>query len=287
MARTMAAALAAVAGPKFDAAVGYTAVLPVAQPTDPAIATAFVEFDTEELHRLARRLAVREHCHPTEADDAVQNGLLELWHRRPELFREPPKSWLGLLYAVARFRLKEIRPEPARSIDALLENGDLELTKAQPCLSESHEADESNRSLTPPAVGDFWTREQILGAIQRFRDYHGRPPRSADFKAINALPSTSVLYRHFESLADAILASGMVPDTLTRRRRFWLPVAAARECRSFRRRHSRWPSWRDVKRRPGELPSTSVMIRCFGGTRAIDIQLGVEAILSAVGEQTA
>lgn len=38
---------------------------------------------------------------------------------------------------------------------------------------------------------------------------------------------------------------------------------------------------------PGELPSTTVMIRCFGGTRSIDVQLGAEAILQAVGEPTA
>lgn len=46
-----------------------------------------------------------------------------------------------------------------------------------------------------------------------------------------------------------------------------------------RRRHGYWPSWADVKRQPGALPTTSVMVRFVGGTRSVDVQTGVEAIL--------
>lgn len=289
MARTIRAAIEAVAGPEFDAAVGFVIARRRVVFTDPEIAAAFSGLDPGELRRIALGLAARQRCHPTEADDAVQDGLLELWSKRPELFRESASSWLGLLHEVARRRLQEIRPaDPALSSEALFEDsGDAAFSKAEPCLSESYAADEEGRHIPPPAPGKAWDREQVLGAIQRFRDYHGRPPKAVDFKAINALPSLSALYRHFDNTANALLAAGMVPESGILRRRHWPPIDAARECRAFRRRNARWPSWRDVKRRPGELPSTSVMIRYFGGTRSIDVQMGSEAILEARGEQTA
>lgn len=72
----------------------------------------------------------------------------------------------------------------------------------------------------------------------------------------------------------------MVPETPPKSRERWIPLEVARVCRSFRRRNGYWPSWADVKRRPGELPGTTAMVRCFGGTRSIDVQLGAEAILA-------
>lgn len=289
MAQTMAAALAAAAGPRFDAAAGYTVTPRRAAPTEPAVAAAFADLDPQELSRLGRGLAARRGCHPTEADDSVQDALLALWSKRPELFCQPAGSWMGLLREVALRRLLEVRPtQPTLSVNALVEQGgDSDLGGAAPCRAETGSAEEESRRARPPARGEPWSREQILGAIQRFRDYHGRPPKAVEFRAINALPSLSALRRHFGLLSDALLTAGMVPATGVARRRSWQPITAARECRAFRRRNSRWPSWRDIGRRPGELPSTSVMIRCFGGTRAIDVQLGAEAILEAVGEPTA
>jgi DNA-directed RNA polymerase specialized sigma24 family protein len=287
MAATMAGAIEAAEGPAFDAIVGYTVAAPQAAPTDPDIATAFARLDPKELRRLTLALSARERRHPTEADDAIQDAFLDLLVKQREILLDAPGSWLGYLYEVARRRLQEVGGrEGALSTDALREAGDdAFLSGAQPCAPESHSAEEQSRHAPPPAPGRFWSREQILGAIQRFRDHHGRPPRATEFRAINGLPSLATLYRHFDSLANALLVAGMTPDSP--RRRSWPPLAAARECRAFKRRNGRWPYWRDVKRRPGELPSTTVMIRCFGGTRAVDIQLGAEAILAAVGEPIA
>lgn len=224
----------------------------------------------------------------TEADDAVQDAVVELWGTRPDLFREAPEGWLGLLYEMARRNLSAIGAAGSPlSIEAELENGDSHLAEASPCAAAAHRGEEDCRYVSAPRDGEPWSREQLLGAIQRFRDYYGRPPKATEFRAINALPCTSVLYRHFETLDAALISAGLVPDAPLHGRRRWPPLTAARECRSFRRRNLRWPGWRDIKRRPGELPSTSVMIRCFGGTREIDVQLGAEAILGAAGEPTA
>lgn len=289
MAATMADAIKAAEGPAFDAIVGYTVVAPQAAPTDPDIATAFARLDPKELRRLSLVLSARERRHPTEADDAVQDAFLELWVKQREILLSTPRTLLGYLYEVARRRLQEIgRREGPLSTDALREEGnDAFLNGARPFAPESHSAEEQSRHAPPPAPGRFWNREQILGAIQRFRDHHGRPPKATEFRAINGLPSLATLYRHFDTLADALLTAGMVPDSSCRNRRIRPPIAVARECRAFRRRHGRWPYSRDVKRHAGELSSTTVMIRCFGGTRAVDIQLGAEAILAAVGEPTA
>lgn len=288
MARTFADAFASASGPRFDLAVGYSVEAYPATPADPAVTAAFEDFDGLELMRLARRLAGRQKCQIVDADDAVQDALIELWGDRPELFRESPAGWMGLLHEVARRSLGAVQGVmPPASIEAELETGDHIFADAQRCTAEAHGSDEDCRLSSGPMVGEAWTRGQVLGAIQRFRDHHGRAPRVADFRAINGLPSTSVLYRHFDSIAEALLCAGMTPDGPVSRRRRWPPLAAARECRAFRRRNLRWPGWKDVKRRPGELPSTSVMVRCFGGTREIDVQLGAEAILAAVGEPTA
>jgi HNH endonuclease len=289
MAATMADAIKAAEGPAFDAIIGYTVVAPQVSPTDPDIATAFARLDPKELRRLTLVLSAREHRHPTEADDAVQDAFLQLWVKQREILLSTPGIFLGHLYEVARRCLQEIgHREGPLSTEALREEGDdAFLNGARPCTPESHSAEEQCRHAPPPAPGRFWSREQILGALQRFRDHHGRPPKATEFRAINGLPSLATLYRHFDTLADALLTAGMVPDSSCRSRRIRPSIAVARECRAFRRRHGRWPYSRDVKRHAGELSSTTVMIRCFGGTRAVDVQLGAEAILAAVGEPTA
>lgn len=282
MARTFAEAIAAVESAEFDAVVGYTMRRPAPRPVEEEVASAFRGFDYGEILRIERMLVSRHHCHLADAEEAVHEVLEELLVKRPDLYRERPESWLGLLYKLARFRILDRRTARSRvaSIEELFElAGDAPFEKARPCVAVTS-ADEDARCAAPPINGETWSREQIVGALQRFRDRTGRPPRAAECNALNGLPSPSVIYRRFGSLATAILAAGMVPETSPKSRARWIPLEVARVCRSFRRRHGYWPSWADVKRRPGELPGTTAMVRCFGGTRSIDVQLGAEAILA-------
>lgn len=286
MARTLADAIAAVEGPEFDAAVGYTAKRSTPRPVKEEVATAFHDFDYGEILRIERMLVSRHHCHFADAEEAVHEVLEELLVKRPDLYQEPPESWLGLLYKLARFRILDTRMAKSRvaSIEELFElAGDAPFENARSCVAVAT-TDEDARYAFPPANGEKWSSEQIVGALQRFRDHSGRPPKSAECKALNGLPSPSVISRRFGSLANAILAAGMVPETSPKSRARWSPLEVARACRSFRRRNGQWPSWADVKRRPGELPGTTAMVRCFGGTRSIDVQLGAEAILAGVEE---
>jgi DNA-directed RNA polymerase specialized sigma24 family protein len=286
MARTFAEAIAAVEGAGFDAAVGYTVKRPRPKPVEEEVAIAFRGFDYAEILRIERMLASRHHCHLADAEEAVHEVLEELMVRRPELYRERPESWLGFLYKLARFRLLDRRTARSRvaSIEELFElAGDAPFEKARPCVAFTT-ADEDARYAAPPAVGKKWNSEQIVGALQRFRDRTGRPPRLVECTALNGLPGRTVIYREFGSLAKAILAAGMVPETSPKSRTRWIPLEVARVCRSFRRRNGYWPSWADAKRRPGELPGTTAMVRCFGGTRSIDVQLGAEAILAGIEE---
>ncbi len=287
MARTLAAAIAKVEGPKFDAIVGYTVTRPEPAPVDYAVVAAFAEFDYGPIRRITRMLASRYRCHSTHAEDAVQDALTGLLVKRPDLFREDPECWMGLLHETARFRLIDIKAGQGQtaSIEALTElAGDAPFEGARPCIPASHDGGEDAKYTLPPRDGEAWNPSQIIGALQRFRDYFGRPPKSEECKALNGLPGTAAIYRHFDSFADAVLAAGMVPDAQRRRRRAWKPLEAARTCHAFRRRNGRWPSSADVKRRPGELPGASVMDRCFGGTREVEVQQGAEAILAGTEE---
>jgi hypothetical protein len=283
MAQTFAAAISEVEGPEFDAAVGYTVKQPAPAPVDEEIAAAFAGLDFAPFRRIVRRLSWRYRCHSADAEDAVQDALLDLLVKRPDLFREEPEGWMGLLYETARYRLIGIKSGQGQvaSIEALAElAGDAPFGTARLCVAASHDGDIEAKYVRPPSYGEEWNPSRIIGALQRFRDYFGRPPKSAECKALNGLPSTNTIYKHFASLADAILAAGMVSETFPRRRSAWRPLEAAEVCHAFRRRNGYWPSWADARRRPGELPGSSVMIRCFGGTRSHDVQRGVEAILA-------
>jgi DNA-directed RNA polymerase specialized sigma24 family protein len=283
MARTFAEAIGAVEGAEFDAVVGYTVKRPAPRPVEEEVATAFRDFDYGEILRIERMLVSRHHCHLADAEEAVHEVLEELLVKRPDLYRERPENWLGLLFKLARFRILDNRIARSRvaSIEELVElAGDAPFEKARHCIADSGFADEDARYAAPPTAGEKWSREQIVGALQRFRDRNGRPPRSVECTVLNGLPGATVIYARFGSLPNAILAAGMMPETPPKTRARWIPLEVARACRSFRRRNGYWPNWADVKHRPGELPGTTAMIRCFGGTRSIDVQLGTEAILA-------
>ncbi|MBK5233188.1 MAG: hypothetical protein JJE13_09440 [Thermoleophilia bacterium] len=286
MASTFAEAIAKIDGPEFDARVGYSVSRPEPSPVDGEISAAFADFDHKTLRRVALRIARQQRCDLADAEDAIQDTLVSFLTKRPRLLKEKPGSWMGLFIATARYGVNDVRATRGRtaSLEALAERaGDVPFEGARPCVSPSHDGEPDAKFLWPPRIGEQWNRTQIIGAIQRFRDDFGRPPKSDECRALNRLPSISTVYRYFDRFADAILAAGMVSETSTGQRRSWSPLEAAKACRAFRERNGFWPSWADVKRRPGALPSTSVMIRCFGGTRSIDVQLGTDAILFDAG----
>jgi Homing endonuclease associated repeat len=282
MARSFAAAFGEVEGPEFDLAVGYSIPAPRYAPTDEAVRVAFRTFDYRRIEGIARRLSSRYRCHVTHAEDAAHDGLVELFVKRPELFREDPENWMGLLYEVSKFRLLSIRSSQRRnaSVEELVERvGDAGFDGARLCVPPSLNAEEQSRYSLPPRAGEEWSQAQIVGSLQRFRDYYGRPPRAKECKSVDGLPSCTTIYRHFGNFANAVLAAGMVPDTLGQRRKRWSALEAARSCRSFKRRNGYWPGWSEAKRNPGHLPGAKAMVRFFGGTRPAEVQVGSEAIL--------
>ena len=74
---------------------------------------------------------------------------------------------------------------------------------ARPCIPLSLENSEQGKYVPLAREGKEWSREQIIGALQRFRDHYGRPPRARDCRALHELPSPATIHRHFRSLADA------------------------------------------------------------------------------------
>jgi DNA-directed RNA polymerase specialized sigma24 family protein len=283
MAVSFAAAIAEIEGPEFDLVVGYAIPPREHAPTDDEIKAAFERFDYRQVRRIARQLSSRCRRHQADAEDAVHETLVDLLVKRPDLYRQDPKEWLGLLYAVSRFRLADIRVSSRRteSIEGLREMaGDAPFSGARPCLPPSLDADEESKYAPPPAQGEAWNSTQIIGALQRFRDYYGRPPKAKECNSFQMLPSSPTVRRRFGDFANAVLAAGMVPDTFGQRRKRWSAIEAARACLAFRRRHGRWPDWADLKRNLGDLPGREVMIRFFGGTRPAEVQQGTEAILA-------
>jgi DNA-directed RNA polymerase specialized sigma24 family protein len=284
MASSLAAAFAEVDGPRLDLIRGYLIPPRKHAPTDEGLRIAFSGFDyNHHVGGIVRTLARRLRRHEADAEDAAQDAFLELLCKYPERLREDPARCLGWVYSVAYHRLVKAntRGKRAESIERLTEvAGDALLATARPCVPPAPEVDEESKYAPAPRRGEEWTQTQITGAFQRFRDFHGRPPKLAECKLLHGLPSPATIYRHFDGFAAAILAAGMVPETLGRRRKAWAPIEAARTCEVFRKRHGRWPDRGDAECRSGELPGPAVMVRYFGGTRSGEVQQGAEAILA-------
>jgi hypothetical protein len=96
----------------------------------------------------------------------------------------------------------------------------------------------------------------------------------------NRLPSYGTIRRHFDRFDEALLAAGIVPSEIGRRRRHWPALEAARACRAFYVEAGYWPSAGDARRHPDVLPGRSVMLRCFGSTHGGEIRAVAEAILA-------
>lgn len=282
MARTLADAIEQAKGTQLDIAIGLLRVRPKPPVADVEIEMAFSGFDSGNLDRMARQLAAVGRQPYQDAEDAVQDGLLQLLERRPDLFTQDPGTWMNLLYETARYRLLTIKGNrrPIASIEKLVaEAGDAPFENARPCVAATHTEDQNAKLLPRPAVGFVWTREEIVGSIVRFRDYFSRPPMTNDFKAVHGLPSPTTVARHFGSVSEAILAAGMTPANAGVRRQPYTEEETVSKCLGFRDKEGRWPDWTDAKREPGRVPSASALKRFFGGTRACDIQRGVEEFL--------
>jgi DNA-directed RNA polymerase specialized sigma24 family protein len=287
MASSIAAAFAEVEGPELDLLRGLVVPRRIPAPTDEGTRIRFEAFDYERhIGGIARALARRLRRHLADAEDAAHSAFLELLSKHPERLRQHPSTWLGWLYTAAHHRLLRItaRVERAESIERLVEQtGDIALVGAHPWVSPTLNAEEESKHVPPPGRGEAWSRTQIIGAFQRFSERRHRPPRVKECKRLHGLPSPTTVYRCFGSFAAAVLAAGMVPERVNRRRRPWGPIEAAKVCWAFRMRHGRWPDRLDAERRPGELPGEAAMVRFFGGCRAGEVQRGAEAILAAAG----
>ncbi len=286
MARTMAAALEAVAraeGRRFEYVVGL-AVPPRRQaPVEPEISRAFATVEGRYLKRVVRRVCAGRADRWVDAEEAVAAALLDLFQSRRELFREDPTNWEALLCKCAYYRLIEDgrRAQSCGSLDFLVEvEDDATLSRAELCTSLSSSAAEDSRYVPQPAPGKEWSAVQAMGAFQRFRDDHGRPPKARECGRRNGLPSMKTISRLFGTLNAAVLEAGMVPQDLGRRKRSWTPTEAARICRTFYRWRGWWPERSDLLQYPGFLPSPSVADRVFGSTRSGVIRRRAEAILA-------
>jgi hypothetical protein len=277
-------------GEEYERAVGLLIDFPAAKPTDPEIDRAFAEFNyAEELARVRRELAhsVKYRFDPGFAEDAVGDALVYLFEKHPECFVQPPKTWMGLLYKTATWRLVNTRRDNDRfdSMETMIEGNSEALSRARPARTASIEGVNEDAKYIPPPAPRYrphWERMQMIGAAQRFRDEHGRPPTAEECRRHHrelGLPPVGQIDREFESFNEFILESGMVPIFTTRTIK-WKPLLAARECASFRRRHSYWPGPPEIRRTSNGLPPRGACERFFGGYRAIDIQRGVEAILT-------
>jgi Homing endonuclease associated repeat len=283
MASSMSLAFAQADGPALDIAVGLVLIPRKPAPVDGTVREALRDFDWGQVDAISRRLARRYRCHYADAEDAVYDTVAHLLDRRRELFREP-QELLAPLSCLARYRLIDRRRSSGsvKSVEALYELAeDAPFVGAQRCLPPSLDVQQEQR-VPLPGPGESWTETQIISAFQQFRDYHGRPPRVTECLSRHQLPSPSTIYRRFGSFADAVLAAGMVPDTLGKRRQKWTPVEAATACLAFKERNGYWPGAGDCKRLGSGLPSSSVMIRCFGSTQPAFVQIGSEMILAGV-----
>ncbi len=282
MARSLMAALAAVEGPEFDLAVGYSLRPHKPAPTPEPLRRAFEGIDYTPIGRIAHFLALRYRSSQSDAEEATHGALEELFRKRPDVFTRGPERWLRFLYGAARFRLFDIRSSvgAVESLDALWEaGGDAALRGSRPLLPATPGEAEDARHALPPSRGEEWSDTQMIGALQRFHDEHEGPPRARECRTMRGLPSVATLGKKFGSFSAALRAAGMLPPTAGLRRKRWTAVEAAEACLSFRWRNGRWPDATDVKLSPGVLPGRGVMEKFFGGTHPGEVQQGVESIL--------
>lgn len=286
MARSFREAFVGIEGPEFDVAVGYAILPRKGRPTEKATAAAFEGFGYRQIEKIVRFLVAYDRCQEPDAEEAVQDALLHLLANRRDLLRESPERWLRYLVKTARFRLRESRrsSRQTESIEKLAATAGDDLFSAERrCVPPDLDANDDYRYVPPPQRGEDWTASQVIGALQRFRDFHGRPPKVAECRSIHTLPSRSAIARHFPTFSDAVLAAGMVPRDLGRRWKRWSAVEAATVCLSFRHRNARWPCRQDTERPSNGLPGASVMRRLFGGTHEAEVQRGAESILFGLG----
>lgn len=287
MSSSIVEAIENVSGPEFDRAVGLIVDHPMAAPTDPEIAATFARHDFQAaFRRVTMGLAKRWRCDFASCEDAVQDALLELFQGHRHLFSTAPDGWMKLLYRVAYRHLIKNRKDTGRtgSLERIWEDGgDQALGGARHLLAPAlANVDEDARYLPAPPAGASWGRMQMVGAAQRFRDANGRPPTVEECRQRwreLGLPSLAQISREFKGFNDFLLEAGMTPR-FTARRRVRTAVQAAKACVSWRWQHGCWPGRADIERTDNDLPGKKTCERYFGGCRGIDIQLGVEAILT-------
>lgn len=298
MAQTFPEAFERVTGDRLDAATGLTRPQYRGAATPVDIAAAWSCFDKREIHRVVDQIAAIGDAYAVDAADAVQDTFVVLLESRPEVFEEDPMEMLGLVSAYARKRLLKLRERQSRgggrclSLDLLCATNGTEenpLDSATSAVAYLRAGvDEDARYAPLPAPGKEWSRLQLIGAVQRFRDEHGRAPRWRDFGSANNLPDRTVVLRHgFSTLNDLLLEAGVPVEVATKTRQKWTAIASAEACYAFRRRNGYWPNSEDARYLPvGTLPSIGAMERYFGGCSALDVQLGAEGILGPIDRAT-
>ncbi len=281
MAATFALAFAQLEESRLDRAV-FSARGISRAPEDHALGEVINRLEPDWQRRLSKRLAKHSRVTFLDAEDAIQEELVFLIENRRDVFVLESDRWLGLLFVRGRYRLLKNRSAPRQASTNAIEDalGEAALAQAELCVPASLPAEEEALRIPLPMQGGKWSRLQVISALQRFHRYHGRPPRARECRAVKRLPSTATISRHFGGLEKALLASGIRPDEQGRRRRPWPAVEVSRTCRSFYRRLGYWPNASDRARHP-ELPSRSVMLKCFGSTHGGEIRGVAEAILSA------
>jgi hypothetical protein len=281
MAASFERAFAEIAGPELDRVV-YCGRRFHRSPENRALADALSGLDHEWQQRISRQLAYRARCSSHDAEEAIEDEVIYLLEEIPEVFHMERDRWMRLLFWRGRYRLLKNQAAPrlasTNALEATLGDSAADGTI---CVPISPQAEENAGDGPLPRPGDPWERRQVISGLQRFYRYYGRAPRARECCPLNRLPTYGVIRDHFGGLEAALLASGIVHQELGRRRRRWSPVEAARACRSFYRHNGYWPGASDAERNRDQLPSRSVMVRCFGSTHGGEIRGVAESILLA------
>jgi hypothetical protein len=284
MAASFERAFAEIAGPELDRVV-YCGRQFTPATENRALADALSGLEPEWQQRLSRQLSYRARCNLHDAEEAIEDEVIYLLEEVPEVFHMERGHWTHLLFWRGRYRLLKNQAAPRLASTNALESalGDVAVTVTDGtiCVPISPQAEENAGDGALPRPGDPWGRREVISGLQRFYRYYGRSPRARECRPLNRLPTYGVIRTHFGGLEAALLASGIVHKELGRRRRRWSPVDAARACRSFYRHNGYWPGASDAERNRDQLPSRSVMVRCFGSTHGGEIRGVAESILVA------
>jgi hypothetical protein len=119
-----------------------------------------------------------------------------------------------------------------------------------------------------PALRTRWSDAEIITALRRWAERHGRPPCSEEWrKASLSRPSPATVYNHFDGWHEGLRAAGLDPEKMRVAGLRWSDEEILAALKAWAELHGRAPARAEWFHAASERPNTTTVARHFGGWR--------------------